>query len=424
MRVIIRPAALMARLKNAVRLYAGLPRSIYVLFVATVVNGLGVFVFPFMTLILTKKLGFDEARAGFIMMVMSLAYVPGALIGGKLSDHFGRKRILMVSQLVSVAAFIPCGFLGNSWLVVVFIMISLLFDGVTDPTRGAMQMDLTTPENRQAAFSFLYLGHNLGFAGGPLIAGFLFNVAPQWMFWGNAIAAGLAVMLVLAFVPETRPSEAQIEASLRTESSERAVKGGFVKALLSRPYLLVFVFITTWYGFVYAQHRFTLPLQAEALFGSGGASLYGLLMTTNAIVVVLFNIPIVSMLKRFNPIFNTAISGYLYAIGFGMIAFLDRKWMFFLSTFVWTLGEIVNATNSEVYIANHTPMSHRARFNALLPLIWGFGWAISAPVSGAFAKAAGLPLTWIMVGIVAVLSATAVLFLGRAEQRHKRLPED
>jgi len=424
MRVIIRPAALMARLKNAVRLYAGLPRSIYVLFVATVVNGLGVFVFPFMTLILTKKLGFDEARAGFIMMVMSLAYVPGALIGGKLSDHFGRKRILMVSQLVSVAAFVPCGFLGNSWLVVVFIMISLLFDGVTDPTRGAMQMDLTTPENRQAAFSFLYLGHNLGFAGGPLIAGFLFNVAPQWMFWGNAIAAGLAVMLVLAFVPETRPSEAQIEASLRTESSERAVKGGFVKALLSRPYLLVFVFITTWYGFVYAQHRFTLPLQAEALFGSGGASLYGLLMTTNAIVVVLFNIPIVSMLKRFNPIFNTAISGYLYAIGFGMIAFLDRKWMFFLSTFVWTLGEIVNATNSEVYIANHTPMSHRARFNALLPLIWGFGWAISAPVSGAFAKAAGLPLTWIMVGIVAVLSATAVLFLGRAEQRHKRLPED
>jgi len=413
------PKNLGARLGSALRLYAGLPRSVYVLFIATVVNGLGIFVFPFMTLILTKHLGFDEEKAGLILMVMSLAYIPGAALGGKLADLLGRKRVMMIFQLVSVAAFVPCGFLGDSWLVVVFIIVSLLFDGVTDPARGAMQMDLTTPENRQAAFSLLYLGHNLGFAGGPLIAGFLFNAAPQWLFWGNAIAAGLATILVLVFVPETKPSAREIEASLASESTEKAFDGSFMEAIRSRPFLVAYIFITTWFGFVYAQHRFLLPLQTDELFGSGGAPLYGLLMTTNAVLVVIFNIPLVAALKRLGPLLNTAISGFLYAVGFGMLAFLDRKWMFFASTFVWTLGEIVNATNSEVYVANHTPMSHRARFNALLPLVWGFGWTIATPVSGALAKIAGIGATWLVMGFVAALSATGVLLLGRAERRHR-----
>lgn len=38
-------------------MYAGLPKPVYALFVATVVNGAGIFVFPFLSLFLTKKLG-------------------------------------------------------------------------------------------------------------------------------------------------------------------------------------------------------------------------------------------------------------------------------------------------------------------------------------------------------------------------------
>lgn len=413
------PGSLPSLLRRSIEAYLHLPRSVYILFIATVVNGLGIFVFPFMTLLLTRKLGFDIGQAGVIMMVMSLAYLPGAVIGGKLADRFGRKKVMTVTQLLSVAAFIPCGFLGGSWLVVAFIMVALLFDGITDPARGAMQTDLTTPANRQAAFSLLYLGHNLGFAGGPLIAGFLFNSAPEWLFWGNALAAGLSTLLVLLFVPETRPTESQIEASLQGDSAEKAVRGGLHKALMSRPFLLSYVLITSWYGFVYAQHRFLIPLQAESLFGPGGAPLYGILMTTNAILVVILNIPIIALLRRLDPLVNTAISGFLYAAGFGMLAFACLPWVFLASTFLWTVGEIVNATNSQVYVANHTPMSHRARFNAILPVIGGLGWTIATPVSGTLVKSAGFSWTWTIVGIVAAAAATGVLILGRAEARSR-----
>jgi MFS family permease len=233
-------------------IYRGLPAPIYTLFAATVVNGVGIFVFPFMTLFLTKRLGWSPSRSGDFMFISSLAYIPGSILGGRLADHWGRKKVMIASQALAGLMFLVCGFLGTSPFVPWFILASLFFDGITDPARTAMQTDLTTPTNRQAAFSFIYLGHNLGFACGPLIAGFLFNEAPAWLFWGNALAIMAALVLVAAFVPETRPDREAIEASIGSGSAEEAHRGNLLQALLSRPCLLAFTLLTTFYGFVYA----------------------------------------------------------------------------------------------------------------------------------------------------------------------------
>lgn len=412
-------------LRSALRsfsLYRGLPPSIYTMFLATIVNGVGIFVFPFLTLFLTKKLGMGERSAGDFLLLASLAYIPGTLVGGRLADRFGRKRVMLVSQALCGLLFVPCGFLGVNPLVPWLVLVSLFFDGVTDPARSAMSMDLTNPENRQAAFSLLYLGHNLGFAFGPLIAGFLFENAMSWLFWGNAIAVLASLALVIAFIPETRPTESQLRDSLKSDSSEKAHEGGLLSALRSRAFLVIFVGITTWYGFVYAQHRFALPLQLERIFAGGGARLYGILMTLNAVLVILFNAPLVAALRRFRPIVNVAIAGFLYFVGFGMIALIRSPALFLVSTAIWTFGEIVNATNEEVYVANHTPMSHRGRFKAILPLIGGFGFAISSPIIGRLIEWTGLRPVWILLGMVALVAACGLLFLDHRERRASERP--
>ena len=405
------------RLSAMFALYRGLPAPVYILFLATVINGIGIFVFPFLTLFLTKNLGMSESAAGDFMLVASIAYVPGTLIGGRLADRFGRKRVMVASQLLSGLMYLPCGLLGNSHIVPWFIIASLFFDGVTDPARTAMQTDLTNPENRQAAFSFIYLGHNLGFAFGPLIAGFLFNSAPSWLFYGNALAILAATSLVIALVPETQPTKEEIDASIGTGSSEEAHEGGLISALLSRPYLLVYTFITTLYGFVYAQHRFALPLQTEALFGDKGATFYGTLMTLNAVLVILLATPIVKLTQRRAPIWSVAVSGLLFALGFGMIGFAKAPALFYVSTAIWTLGEIVNATNDGSYVANHTPMSHRGRFQSILPIIGGTGFAVSSAIVGKMIDKAGLAPVWPLLGIVAALAAAGIFILGAVEKR-------
>ncbi len=397
--------------------YRGLPKPLYTLFFVTVVNSVGIFVFPFLTLYLTGRLGMSQGDAGSFMFLISMVYIPGNFIGGKLADKLGRKRLMVVTQIISAALYIPCGFAAFSEFVPWLILASVFFDGLTDPARSAMMMDLTTPDNRRTAFSLTYLGHNLGFAMGSLIAGFLFEHASSWLFWGNALAVFAATFIVGLKVPETRPTQQQIDATIGSGSTEEAHKGTLVQALMSRPFLIIFTMITTWYGFVYAQHRFALPLQAKAVFGVGGAAIFGSFMTLNAVLVIFLSTPVMALSRKWKPINSVALAGLFYAVGFGMIGLARNIWLFYLSTILWTLGEIVNATNEGAYVANHTPISHRGRFQAVLPFIGGLGWMISPPVIGKLIDATGLGTVWPLVGAVAGISAGLLWLLGKVEDR-------
>ena len=81
--------------------YTKLPKSIYILFFARMVNSIGAFVYPFLTIYLTKKLSLDEGEAGFIVMLAitaQTAHIPGLIVGGRLADWLGRKKILLLFQ--------------------------------------------------------------------------------------------------------------------------------------------------------------------------------------------------------------------------------------------------------------------------------------------------------------------------------------
>ncbi len=409
--------AMRRRISSLFGVYMGLPKPLYTLFLATVVNSVGIFVFPFMTLYLTGRLGMSQSAAGNFMFIISIIYIPGNYIGGKIADRFGRKKLMVIAQLISAALYIPCGFAVFSKYVPLLILVSVFFDGITDPARTAMMTDLTTPENRRTAFSLTYLGHNLGFAVGSLIAGFLFEYASSWLFWGNALAVFAATAIVSAKVPETKPTQEQIDATIGSGSTEEAHRGTLMQALMSRPFLIVFTMITTWYGFVYAQHRFALPLQTKAFFGASGAAIFGTCMTLNAVLVIFLSTPTMAITKKWKPINAVALAGIFYALGFGMIGFSNNLVLLYASTILWTLGEIVNATNEGAYTANHTPISHRGRFQAVLPFIGGIGWTISAPVIGNLIDAKGLGTVWPLLGAVAALAAGLLWLLGRAEDR-------
>lgn len=401
-------------------LYKGLPGPIYTLFIATVVNGAGIFVFPFLTLLLTKRLGWSASEAGNFIFLASFVYIPGGLVGGKFADRFGRKKVMVISQAAAGLVFGVCGFLGDSPLLPWLILVHLFFDGITDPARSAMQIDLVPAEKRQAAFSFIYLGHNLGFAFGPLIAGYLFYAAPSWLFFGNAIAIALALGLVLLFVPETIPTAEEMEASFEKNSDEAGHRGGLFAALFSRPYLLVYLLLTTVYGFVYAQHRFALPLQTDAWFGEGGAKLYGTLMTLNAVMVIVFATPVVHLTRRWRPIVNVAAAGFLFSAGFWMIGLAKTPLLLYVSTAIWTLGEIVNATNDETYVASHTPITHRGRFRTVIQFIGGAGFALSPAIMGDLIETRGLAPVWPLIGIAGAAAAAGLVVLGLVEERKRR----
>ena len=409
------------RLPRAFKIYSGLPRSIYVLFFARIINSLGAFVYPFLTLFLTDKLGMGEKETGLYFMIAAVVSVPGSFIGGFLSDRIGRKKIIVFFQSLAALMFIPCAFLEHSLLIPKLIILANFFGGAAQPAYSAMLADITNEENRKSAFSLLYLGINVGFAVGPLIAGFLYNKYIEWIFLGDAITTILSLILITVFVEESIPSSDKVKQSYDIDSHEKAEEGSFISVLFRRPALLAFAVVSTIYSFVFAQHGYSIPLQIKEIFGVEiGSKMFGTLMTTNAVVVLVMTLFVTDLTKKIKPILNIAMAGIMCAIGFGMLYFANKYIVFFVSTIIWTIGEILQATNSGVYIANHTPMSHRGRFNSILPIISGTGWAVAPYIMGGVIENHGVRTVWSITFVLAISAAVLMYVLYIAEKRSEK----
>ena len=148
--------------------------------------------------------------------------------------------------------------------------------------------------------------------------------------------------------------------------------------------------------------------------------MFGVVMTTNALVVSCLTIIIISLTHKIKPVLNVALAGALYAIGFGMIFFITGLPWLLLSTAIWSIGEILVTTNSNVYIANHTPMSHRGRFNAVIPVIMGAGFALGPLIAGEYIKKYGVTNIWPTIFFISMTAAALMYLLYFSEKKRKQ----
>lgn len=402
--------------------YSGLNRSIYFLFIAQVVNSVGHFVHPFLTLLLTQKLGMDAGQAGFFVFLSAVAWVPGALVGGRIADSWGRKNALVLFHTLPALILIPCAFLGASRQVAWLLIGASLLNGLAEPVNDAMLTDLTTPDQRKSAFSLLYLGHNIGISVGPLFAGFLFNRYLALFFLADAATTLAAVVLLALFVRESAPSRERIEASFREDSGpERAEKGSLLAVLLRRPFLLAFLFIHILLSLVYSQSHFSLPLQCAALFGERGPRTFGLLASLNGIAVITLTTVVLRFTRRLPPLLTVALSGLFFAAGFGLVALTGSLPWLLLSTLIWTIGEILGATSTGAYIAGHSPMTHRGRINAIAPIIMYSGFAAGPPLAGWLIERFSLAVIWPGAFVLSLAAALLLALLFRRERAARKL---
>lgn len=401
--------------------YSGLPKSVYTIFFARVVNTIGNFVHPFMTLLLTIKMGMVEQEVGKYLLLAAILQIPGALLGGKLSDFAGRKNVAMIFMTLAALCLLPCAFLIESPSGIVFVpwllIMTSFFNSVVGPTNSAMMNDLTTPANRREAFTLLYLGANAGTAIGCIVAGFLFNNYMQLLFIGDALTTLIAVAILMVNIKETKPTPDDIKEIDHHRSGEKVVDGGMIHALLKRPRLLIFIVLDLAFAFVYAQTWFSLPLQAKTIFGPElGANFYGTFSTINCIVVIVLTTLITLLTRKIRSVYNVSLAGVFFAVGFGMLFFVNDFWLFALSTVVWTIGEIIHATNVGVYIANHTPISHRGRFNAFTNIVTSIGSSISPYLIGIFIVSYGVVNVWPIMFVICMVAVVAMFILGSTEK--------
>nr|MDA3846122.1 MFS transporter [Vallitaleaceae bacterium] len=137
-----------------------MPRDVYVLVIARIINRLGGFVHAFLTLFLTIRLGMSPLEAGRIILFLGFAGIVGTMVGGSLGDILGRTRTYIIAQGMAALLLIPCGFLGDALWIPYLLIISTFFNTIVGPISSAMLIDMVKKEDRKRAFSLLYYGIN------------------------------------------------------------------------------------------------------------------------------------------------------------------------------------------------------------------------------------------------------------------------
>lgn len=398
--------------------YKGMPKGLYIICFSTLINRLGEFVVPFLSLYLTQKIGMSTWASGVIVTLCSLIGIPAAFIGGRIADMYGRKKILLLAQGLSALALIPCAISENAGITIVCLFISTFFNGFIRPVFSAMIADMLPQEQRPAGFSLNYLAINLGVSIGPLIAGFLFNNYLPLLFLGDALSSFIALFFIWRYVQETHPSSQGIKA---VEKAEEEEKGNIWQLFCKRPFLLIFILINIVYSFTYTQHRFSLPVTLDHIFKEQGAVLFGYLMSINAITVLILTSLLTMVTKKNNQLTNMVFVGILYAIGFGMITFTNSFAIFILSTVVWTMGEILSAISSGVFISNNSPCNYRARLNAVTNIAHSAGAAVSTSFSGIYIDNYGVRSIWPIVFMVSIVASVGMFTLKKHMDRAGQL---
>ncbi|WP_332447387.1 MFS transporter [Sphaerochaeta sp.] len=378
-------------------LYRGLERSIYILFVIRIINRFGDFVQMLLVLILTGKLMLSSSQAGLFVSSSIVLTMLGQLTSGFLSDRFGSKRLLVFYQSMISFSYLLCAMLyvSHPHFVPYLILLASPFRGGTSPLTNTMVADFSKSEQLSRSFSLLYLGTNIGVAVGPVAASFLYARSLVLLFSFSSLLLCLSTILLGLSIKmvQTRPVERNEEPSPQVSKAR------------PQTVLLVFYAFFSLYSLVYGQNTFTLPLQFSFLFGEQtGTGRYAVLMMVNAVTVLVATTTLTAWTYRLGQLSSMALAMFFFVLGYGMYAWCDAFPLFLAATCIWTFGEILMATNANVFVNAYAPRATRSRSNAYVTTASSLGHAISPTFGGLLLLVVSYRQLWLInAGICIVL---------------------
>jgi MFS family permease len=132
-------------------------------------------------------------------MALHFSKVVFSLIGGDLSDKFGRKKMIFAGWIVYAIVYAGFAFVNSPWQAWVLFIIYGAYFGLTEGVEKALVADLVEPEKRGTAYGFYNLAYSITVFPASIIFGALwtqFNAATAFLV--SAAISIIAAALLLS----------------------------------------------------------------------------------------------------------------------------------------------------------------------------------------------------------------------------------
>jgi DHA1 family tetracycline resistance protein-like MFS transporter len=154
-----------------------------------------------------EKFGASPSVVGLLVSTYAFCQLIAGPMLGRMSDHMGRRPLLLVSQLGTFIGFLILAYANALWL----IFLSRVIDGLTAGNLSLAQAyisDVTKPEDRAKSFALIGIAFGMGFLIGPGISGYLSQFSYQYPIFAAAALSATSILATYFLLPSTTPQAA------------------------------------------------------------------------------------------------------------------------------------------------------------------------------------------------------------------------
>lgn len=412
-----------------------LPREIWILCAATLVNRSGTMVLSFLVLYITATRGVSPARAALALTVYGVAALLVMPLAGRLADRVGSLPIMKASLLLTGVLLLVFP-LAKSYAGI--LLMTLGFSVLNESIRPAslsMISSLVAPAQRKSAFALSRLSANLGMSVGPAIGGILAVYSFRWLFLvdgATSILAGLVLLLapwrdmsqIKSQEPQWEDAEdlgREIEADSTTPLAPLHPAAD-LQAFRNRR-MLYFLAALIPVQLVFFQFTSTLPLFLvhNLRFPE---SIYGTIFTVNTLLIVALEVPLNSAMAHWSHRRTLMLGALLYALGFGSYALVGiapfgKTAGVFAAVVIWTFGEMIMMPGSSAYAAEIAPPERRGEYMGLYTMSFNVGFSVGPLLGASLLGRWGPSVAWGAAFVSGCVSALMMSRIGADQGKHQ-----
>ncbi|HDX9628515.1 TPA: MFS transporter [Bacillus cereus] len=351
---------------------------------------------------------------GNIMMTMlifglqPLSDIIFTLIAGRVTDKYGRKKIMLLGLLLQSVAIGSFIFAQSVFIFALLYVINGVGRSLYIPAQRAQIADLTKQNQQAEIFSLLQTMGAIGTLIGPLIGTIFYKTHPEYVFTVQSIVLIVYAVVVWTQLPETAPAMATPTQKLEVSSP---------KHFVHKHYAVFGLMVSTLpISFFYAQTETNYLIFVKHTFPDFELILV-FISTCKAIMEIFLQVFLVKWSERFSMAKIIIISYACYtvaALGYGLSATITS--LFFTLLFL-VIGGSIALNHLLRFVSEIAPSDKRGLYFS----IYGLHWDVSrtcGPVLGAvlLSKLNGSMLFYICACFLIIGGIIQALFVQNLER--------